>query len=242
MLEATIGSAWEIIIVDDGGRDFPPESWDADERIRLIRFPKNRGKGAAVKAGMLAATGKTRIYTDVDLPYDPLLIPVATDYLTDGGFHVVLGDRTLPDSRYHMQIGATRRALSKVCSTFVGTLVTGGYFDTQCGFKAFSGEVADRLFPMVHIARFSFDVEVLYLALRFNCAIKRVPVRLRDGGGASTVRLFRDSTRGVFDILRIKRWAMLRRYESAELSRLIEADFGERLLAAKARSTSIAKD
>lgn len=210
--------------MDDGGGDFPEDPWHPDSRVRLLRFPRNRGKGAAVREGMLAATGTCRIYTDVDLPYGIPIMLVMARHLLEGRCHVALGDRSLPGSAYHEDIGIVRRTLSGFCSAFVGTLVTGGFFDTQCGLKGFRGQIAEEIFRMARIDRFSFDVEVIYLSLRFNCNVRRYPVRLQRNDPHSTVRILRDSLQAIIDILRIKERAIRGAYDSKELTRLLAAE------------------
>jgi dolichyl-phosphate beta-glucosyltransferase len=220
---------WEVLVVDDGGGDFPADAWLSDHRIRLVSLSPNQGKGAAVKAGVLAATGRVRVYTDVDLPYGARLIPAAADYVLHGGFHLVVGDRNLREARHAVDLGLSRRALSAVSKTFVGVLVTGGYFDTQCGFKAIRGDVADLLFPMLRIRRFAFDVELVYLALRFNCDVKRIPVSLMSSQEDSTVRPVRDGFRSGLDVLGIKGRSVRGQYECAPLQELIHREFLIRL-------------
>lgn len=216
--------SWEIIVVDDGGGDFAVDAFAGDPSVRLLRLPRNVGKGAAVSAGMRAAAGRVRIYTDADLPYDPELMPVMAAYILERGFHLVIGDRTLRESSYHLKLGLTRRALSGVFSGFVGTIVTGGFFDTQCGLKAIRGDVADVLFRLIRIDRFAFDVELVYLALKYGADIKRVPVQL-ERNDTSSVRVWRDSVRGAFDVLRIKYNQLTGCYGSPELAAIIAADF-----------------
>lgn len=216
--------SWEIIVVDDGGGDFGPDAFVGDPGVRLLRLSRNEGKGAAVAAGMREAAGRVRIYTDADLPYDPELMPVMAAYILDRGFHLAIGDRTLRGSSYHLKLGITRRALSGVFSAFVGTIVTGGFFDTQCGLKAIRGDVADVLFRLIRIDRFAFDVELVYLALKYGADIKRVPVQL-ERNDSSSVRVWRDSVRGAFDVLRIKYNQLTGCYSSPELAAIIAADF-----------------
>jgi dolichyl-phosphate beta-glucosyltransferase len=218
------GLSWEVIVVDDGGGDFPNDPWNPDGSARLIRLPINCGKGAAVGAGMRAARGWVRIFTDVDLPYDLTLLPVMAQYIRERGFHVVIGDRTLPGSSYHGEISTARRLASLVFSEFVGRLVTGGFFDTQCGLKALRGDVADALFGLRRLDRFAFDVELVYLSLRHKLDIKRIPVQLRNNE-TSTVRVGRDALRGVVDVLRIKYHQLRGHYESRELAALIRDEF-----------------
>lgn len=216
--------AWEIIVVDDGGGDFGAHAFEGDPDVRLLRLPRNVGKGAAVSAGMREARGRVRIFTDADLPYDPGLMPVMVAYILDRGFHLVIGDRTLRGSSYQLELSLTRRALSGVFSAFVGRIVTGGFFDTQCGLKAIRGDVADVLFRLIRIRRFAFDVELVYLALKYGADIKRVPVRL-ERNDTSSVRVWRDSLRGAFDVLRIKYNQVAGRYRSPELAAIVAADF-----------------
>jgi glycosyltransferase involved in cell wall biosynthesis len=217
---------WEIFVVDDGGGDFPSEPWKGAPPARLIRLPENRGKGAAVRAGMLAASGRARVFTDADLPFDLELIAVMAEYLLRREFHLVIGDRALPDSHYASDLSWQRRIASRAFSLFVGKLVTGDFFDTQCGLKGFRGDVAEALFPKIRIDGFAFDVEVLYVALKYRLDIKRVPVRLRKSD-SSSVRLLSDSTRMFFDVFRLKAYQLAGRYRSAELESLLAREFEE---------------
>src|SRR5688572_13493293 len=123
----TTGLDWEIIVVDDGGGDFRPADTTVAGVASLVRLDRNCGKGAAVGAGMRVARGRVRIYTDVDLPYDLTLIPVIVSLVLDRRFHVVIGDRTLPDSNYRAELSLGRRLASGVFTQIVGTLVTGGF-------------------------------------------------------------------------------------------------------------------
>ena len=220
---------WEIILVDDGGGDFPHEL--AERRIghgcvSLIRLPQNRGKGAAVRAGMLAATGRCRVYTDADLPFELSLFPLTVEYVLGRRFHLVVGDRTLPGSRYRLKVDLTRRLASFAFSRFANHLVTGGFYDTQCGFKGFRGDVAQAIFSRSIIDRFAFDVEILYLALKYRLDIKRVPVVLRRNE-TSSVRLARDSSRMMRDVFRIKLHQMAGHYAIEEMSNLLSQDVAE---------------
>jgi dolichyl-phosphate beta-glucosyltransferase len=233
------GMSSEIIVVDDGGGDFPDEPWDSSCRARLLKLPRNRGKGAAVAAGMRAAHGRVRVFTDIDLPYDLELLPVIAGYVRDQGFHVVIGDRTLPDSVYLTDLSLRRRLASALFSQFVGRLVTGGFFDTQCGLKGMRGDVADELFRLQRLDRFSFDVEIVYLALKHKLDIKRIPVQLRNNE-TSTVRLLRDASQGVVDVFRIK-WHQLRgHYRSPALEQVVRDDYQGVVESTRTRPRSVA--
>jgi hypothetical protein len=120
-------------------------------------------------------------------------------YLDFKEIHFVAGDRTLDESSYYMHVPWLRRAASHIYSTFVGRLVAGGWFDTQCGIKGFRDHVAEDLFGVGRIDRFAFDVELFYIALKRNYDIKRIPVRLRCNE-TSTVSVITDGATMVRDL------------------------------------------
>ena len=214
---------WETIVVDDGGGDFGGIPFVDGSHATLIEVPRNRGKGAAVTAGMLAATGRVRIFTDVDLPYGLSPVPLIADAIERRGFHLVIGDRTLRESRYAEDLPLGRRFASALFTEFVGRLVTGGFFDTQCGLKGVRGDVADTLFRALRIERFAFDVELVYVALKHRADIHRIPVRLLRND-TSSVRLLRDSIRGFGDVLRIKLHQVRGHYAAPALANVLHRD------------------
>lgn len=228
LVDALVASTldWEIVVVDDGGGDFAPAEWEDESHIRLIRLPQNRGKGAAVRAGMLAASGSVRVFTDVDLPFGVDLIPVMVHYLHERRYHMVIGDRLLSTSEYSIHLPWQRRVASAVFTNIVGRFVTGGFFDTQCGLKAVRGDVADALFPLLRLDRFAFDVELVYVALKHRLDIKRVPVRLLHNQ-TSSVRLLRDSAHGFWDIFRIKYFQLRGYYANPRLDEIARTDFDQ---------------
>jgi Glycosyltransferases involved in cell wall biogenesis len=214
--------SWEVIVVDDGSDDDTLSAVHDHPQIRALRLSTNAGKGVAVRTGMLAASGHIRIFTDADLPYGTTPFTLALEYIGRRGFHAVIGDRALPGSEYgHATM--LRRVISAMASFIFRTLVTGGMYDTQCGFKAFRGDVADALFELVTIKRFAFDVEIIYLLLKYNLDIKRVQVR-QQGESPSTVHVIRDTVRAIEDILQLRWNWMTRRYASPALSGIFLAD------------------
>jgi dolichyl-phosphate beta-glucosyltransferase len=219
----------EVIVADDGSRDGTPDAVPANPRVKVVRNEANKGKGAALRLGMQQAGGRLRVFTDADLPYglEPLLL--ARSFIEQRGFHAVIGDRTMPGSSYQ-SVGPARRVLSEAASFAFRTLVTGGIYDTQCGFKAFRGDVAQELFHISRIDRFAVDVELIYLVLKYRLDIKRIPVQLQRNA-SSSVRVLRDSARSIVDISRIRlNWAR-GMYRSPVLDQILAADLDADVLA-----------
>jgi dolichyl-phosphate beta-glucosyltransferase len=213
------GWAGEVIVADDGSTDGTAAAVPSHPWVQVVRAPRNRGKGSAVRAGMQRATGAVRVFTDADLPYGVDPIVVARRAIEERGFHAVVGDRTLPGSTYQHE-GTSRRLASEVASFAFRTLITGGIYDTQCGFKAFRGDVADELFRLAQIDGFALDVELIYLLLKYRLDIKRIPVQLRFNAGSS-VRVVRDSARAARDVLAMRaNWAR-GRYRSPGLATVL---------------------
>ena len=170
----------EVLVVDDGSRDDTAEvvrrraqGWPA---LRLVSGDRNRGKGAAVRLGMTAASGRYRIFTDADLsvPIDDLeriLSPLRN------GTAVAIASRALPDSDVQLHQPFIREMMGKVFNRVVRVFVLGGIRDTQCGFKGFTAEAAQRVFPPLQTDGFGFDVEILYRARTAGYAIVEVPTR-----------------------------------------------------------------
>jgi len=213
--------AYEIIVVDDGSTDGTAAALDPllDDRVRLISLPDNLGKFGALKAGMTAATGDCRVFTDADLPYDLEAVPYIVELVNGRSFDIVVGDRALPESVSFSNSRVARKLSSRIFSYCVRMLVTGGLFDSQCGIKGFRGEVADALFPLVTDNSFSGDVELLYIALKHNLSIRRIPVRLQRAS-PSTVRLRFHSLPMLWRILQLRHNWYTGRYESETLSRI----------------------
>jgi dolichyl-phosphate beta-glucosyltransferase len=203
---ATAGRSLELIVVDDGSSD----STDAVAREALrgragqvIRFPENRGKGAAVRAGVLASTGAAVVYMDADLATDLSALAVFLDALDRAD--VVVASRTMEGAV--VRDGTRDRALmARVFNLIVRATTALPWRDTQCGFKAFRGPVAREIFSLARCDRFAFDVEVLLLADRLGKHVVELPVTWTAVEGSS-VRRGIDSARAALDVVGIaRRW------------------------------------
>lgn len=211
----------EVVVADDGSTDGTADTVAESDRVRVLRLPHG-GKGAAVRAGMAVTTGEIVGFTDADLPYGVASLPLAFAYIRDRRYHAVIGDRTLPGST-HSSTGLLRTAVSEVASFSFRTLVTGGIYDTQCGFKIFRGDVGREVFRLSRIDGFAIDVEIIYLLLKYRLDLKRIPVRL-ERNEPSSVRVIRDSLGAFRDIAAIRwRWAT-GQYRAPLLQDLLEAE------------------
>ena len=222
----------EIVVADDGSTDGTAGSIVESERIRVLRLPHG-GKGAAVRAGMAATTGQICGFTDADLPYGVDPLPLAMTYIRERRYHAVIGDRTLPGSAY-ASTGLLRTAVSEFASFSFRTLVTGGIYDTQCGFKVFRGDVAREVFRLTRVNGFAIDVEVIYLLLKYRLDVKRIPVRL-ERNEPSSVRVVRDSAAAFGDIAAIRvNWAT-GRYRAPLLVDLLQEELSRDVAEASSR-------
>ena len=201
------GWDWEVIVVDDGSSDGTAEAARrAAERenlpIELIRHPKNRGKGAAIRTGVLASSGDPLLVSDTDLS-TPLAewVKLAERLPTHP---VAIGSRAIDEELVRKRQPFYRQFMGKTFNAFVRLIAVPGIRDTQCGFKLFRGHVARDLFSRARIDRFAYDVEILYLARRDGLAIAEVPV-LWFNSPESKVSVVRDSLRMLRDLARI-RW------------------------------------
>jgi dolichyl-phosphate beta-glucosyltransferase len=196
--------ASEVIVVDDGSRDQTPDvvAEFASEGVRCLRLPRNLGKGGAVRAGMLAATGTYRIFMDADLPYELDAVERILRYLDFKEFDIVIGSRHVPGAYFEVELPWPRRIASAVFTAFVTRLMVTGVVDTQAGIKGFRAAAAERLFRLSVLNSFTFDVEVLYLAFKLNLDVKRIPVR-QVRNEPSTIRLSRHTVKMVLDLLSI---------------------------------------
>ncbi|MGA9523645.1 MAG: dolichyl-phosphate beta-glucosyltransferase [Myxococcaceae bacterium] len=199
----------EILIVDDGSSDGTLElarhfaaRCTGKISARALSNGTNRGKGASVRAGVLAATLPWILMTDADLstPIEDVLKLAAERANAD----VLIGSRAIAGANITKHQPLHRELMGKTFNKLVRVFVTGGLSDTQCGFKLFGREAGQAIFSRTRIDRFAFDVEAIYLARKLGYRVTEVPVHW-ENSPASTVDPLRDSSRMFVDILRI-RW------------------------------------
>jgi len=209
---AARGGDWELLIVDDGSSDRTVDvalaAAGGDARVRVLAQPRNRGKGAAVRAGMLAAAHARVLFSDADLA-TPIEELAKLEARLDGGADVAIASRALPDSDIRTRQHPAREMMGRTFNVIVRVLVLGGIHDTQCGFKLFSRAAARDLFARATIDGFAFDVEVLWLA-RGRWRVEEVPVTWRHVE-ESKVSPGTDATRMLLDLLRLRIRTFVRR-------------------------------
>lgn len=204
------GYSAEILVVDDGSKDKTLSvvsrfKRQATRKIALRVLPQetNRGKGAAVRAGVLAAKGKVILYMDADNA-TPLSEFENFRAFLEKGVDVVIGSRAVDRKKVKVHQPFYREAMGRIFNLLVQLIATNGLWDTQCGFKAFRRRAAFSVFPLQTIERFGFDVELLFIARKLGFSILETPVQWIDSPD-SRVRVLRDSSRMLADLWVI-RW------------------------------------
>ena len=170
----------------------------------MLTHSTNRGKGAAVRTGVLAATGRAIAFTDADLAYAPEQLEGLLE-IVESGFDVVVGSRKHEMTRTLVRAGRLREIGGRVINRLTHAVLLGNYRDTQCGLKAFRAEAARVIFERSKIDGFAFDVEVFVIAERNGLTLAEVPVTVVNTT-RSTVRVVRDAVRLIGDLFRIRRW------------------------------------
>lgn len=186
---------YEIIVVDDGSTDdtasIVQKFVKVNKQIFLICNQVNRGKGYAVRKGMLKAKGKFILFSDADLSTPFGEVEKLILWLKNG-CDVAIGSRALKESQIEFHQPRYREWGGKLFNKVVRVIAVRGIKDTQCGFKCFTNEVANRIFPKQCLEGFGFDIEILYITKKLGFKVKEVPVRWRHSP-ESKMNLLKDS-------------------------------------------------
>ncbi|HEX2501570.1 MAG TPA: dolichyl-phosphate beta-glucosyltransferase [Methylomirabilota bacterium] len=204
----------EVILVDDGSvdgtSDVATSIGRASGLLTVLRIDQNRGKGAAVRRGMLAARFGHVLFTDADMS-TPIEETGKLRAALAGGADVAIGSRRLARSDVQVHQPWLRDLAGRTFSGLVSLLLVPGVRDSQCGFKAFHRAVAREVFGRQRLEGFGFDAEVLWLTRRLGYRVAEVPIVWRDDS-RSNVRLFRDSGGMLLDLGRVRLNAWRGRY------------------------------
>jgi glycosyltransferase involved in cell wall biosynthesis len=216
-----LGESYELIFVDDGSRDqtaaIIEKNLQGHPGVRLIRNRINRGKGYTVRAGMQEARGEFLIFTDADLAYPPTEIGKILETLQDGA-DLAIATRVASESRFIMSprfFGYlyTRHVGSRIFNTLVRKLLALSIDDTQAGLKGFRREAKEIIFRRQTLDSFTFDVELIYIAQKFNLQVREVPVVFRYFSEPTTVSFMMQSLASIKDLFSIRAKNKKRSYQ-----------------------------
>jgi glycosyltransferase involved in cell wall biosynthesis len=176
--------SYEIIVVNDGSKDKTVDVVRSLEKnvknLKLLDLVKNVGKGGAVRAGMLAGKGNIRIFTDADNSTSIDQVKNMLPYFSSGekgGYGVVLGSRMVAGAKLEPAEPWYRGIIGRILNLIIQFFLLPGIWDTQCGFKAFTAEAAERVFSVAKINGWGFDFEAIAIARTIGYRIKEIPVR-----------------------------------------------------------------
>ncbi len=202
-IEPVVGAdELQILVVDDGSTDDTVAQAMAAGADVLIQ-PKNRGKGAAVRAGVIAADGRAVVFTDADLAYPPALVLNILNEI-EAGWDVVVGSRRHEDTTTLVKARWFRELGGRFVNWLTHIVLLGHFRDTQCGIKGFRGDIGRVIFERCRIDGFAFDVEVFLIAEQDRLSLTEIPVSVENRQG-STVRLVQDTVKLFGDLVKVRR-------------------------------------
>ncbi len=198
----------ELIVISDGSTDPTPAIVrealaDAKIQTRLIENFPNRGKGAAVRSGLLAATKPIGLFFDADLSTPLSEIPKLIEPIAKGEVDVAFGSRALDRQLIGVHQPWRREQAGRVFNLIVRLATGMPFWDTQCGFKAFRIDVCRPILEKAQTIGFAFDVELLFLAYRAGLRLREIPVRWNHAEG-SKVRVIHDSLRMLREVIALR--------------------------------------
>jgi glycosyltransferase involved in cell wall biosynthesis len=232
------GEENELIVVDDGSKDdtagVAEQSLKDSGRVltRVIRYEQNRGKGHAVRTGLLAARANVALFSDADLSTPISETPKLVGPIINGECDLTFGSRALDRGLIGVHQPWRREQGGRVFNLIVRVATGLPFWDTQCGFKAFRMSVCRPLIEAAQIDRFGFDVELIYLSYLAQLRLREIPVRWDHNVGAldASGNYSRDSVRMINEVRRIRRAAGAGDYSeavsAARTAAMVEAKHG----------------
>jgi len=200
------GESFEILVVDDGSSDTTCDRarklMPDMPQLKLLQQPTNRGKGAAVRRGMLEAKGDIRLFMDADHSTHINEMEKVWPAI-EAGADVVVASRQHPDSDIDQRQSWLREHMGQGFNLLMRGMVGLDMQDTQCGFKAFTADAAQAIFSRQKLEGFSFDVELLFLAHKLGFKTVEIPVRWVNETN-SRVRMLLDPMKMFIDLMRIR--------------------------------------
>jgi dolichyl-phosphate beta-glucosyltransferase len=197
--------SYEVLFADDGSLDGSGNIVRELQlpNVRVVGYEKNRGKGCAIRTGMLEAQGEIVMFTDADLAYGTEVIKRVYDTLSASDANMLIGSRNLSEDGYE---GYTllRKLMSKI---YIKVLcVVGGFklSDSQCGCKAYKGEAVKEIFGRCKVDGFAFDFEAILWATKLGMKVVEMPVKLINHGDTK-VNIVRDTFRMLKDLKKMKK-------------------------------------
>ncbi len=195
--------SWEILVVDDGSSDDTVRIVSHySPKVQVLTLGKNRGKGAAVRHGLLSARGQYRVFSDADFSTPIRELPKILGPL-EAGADLCIGSRRLDPSSLKIHQPWYRELIGVIGNKIISVLVLDGIEDTQCGFKGLRAQAAEQIVPLMKVEGFGFDVEMLFLARRAKMSIQQVAVDWYNDE-RSRLNPIRDSIKTLQEIFRIK--------------------------------------
>ncbi|HDH31642.1 MAG TPA: glycosyltransferase family 2 protein [Candidatus Wolfebacteria bacterium] len=214
-LSVNSGQAYEIIVINDGSKDATVEIVRRFsyliKNLRLIDNKKNHGKGWVVRQGMLEAKGDIRLFMDADNATSVDQFNKMIPHLKEG-YQVVIGSRDIEGAKLIPPQPFYRRFLGNIGNAIIQVLLLPGFWDTQCGFKAFTKEAAEKIFSLTKIDKWGFDPEVLALAKIFGYKIKEIPV-VWVNNPVSRVKIT-SYIQMLLEVFKIKWWIITKKYKT----------------------------
>jgi glycosyltransferase involved in cell wall biosynthesis len=205
----------EVIVVNDGSRDNTADLVrgfaEKDSALRLVENPGNRGKGYAVRNGMLSARGEVVVFSDADLSSPIEEMPKLLAAL-GAGADIAIGSRWLQAELQTRRQSVHRQLFGRIFNGLNRIILGLRFKDTQCGFKAFTRRAAQMILPLQRIERWGFDPEILFLARKFGLRVDEVAV-LWGHSGDTRIHPLLDGARMFWEMVRIRWYDLTGKYD-----------------------------